>query len=135
MGNAALNEQQIYEKIESNNSFFRKIESFLSSIFASITISLIASVMLYILYKTACCCIMTKKCQKQPPQEFELAMGTDDRIARLEQMVNVKFENLEARIDGKISEQLEGEVKQIVTKIEQILTRMDSFTEESPAGF
>ena len=86
LGFAAVKEREIYERLDKKDNFFTKIEGFLTSIFSSLAISMISAVLVVIIYKTACLCILLKKCKKNVDNGMEMD-GFDEKEERIQKLV------------------------------------------------
>merc|ERR1712002_597312 len=89
LGFAAVKEREIYDRLDQKDNFFARIEGFFTSIFSSLAISMISACILFISYKTACCCFMIKKCKRKTENDIEL-----ENLER----TNEKIQNLVKRI-------------------------------------
>ena len=86
LGFAAVKEREIYERLDKKDNFFTKIEGFLTSIFSSLAISMISAVLVVIIYKTACFCILLKKCKKNEGNGMEMD-DFDEKEERIQKLV------------------------------------------------
>ena len=89
IGFAAIKEREIYERLDKKDNFFSKIEGFLTSIFSSLAISMISAVLVVIIYKTACLCILIKKCKRSKDDEMEMELfdKKEEKIQRLAERI------------------------------------------------
>ena len=99
LGFAAVKEREIYDRIDQKDSFFARIEGFFTSIFSSLAISMISACILFISYKTACCCFMIKKCKRKTENGIELENleRTNEKIQNLVERI-VALENESASV-------------------------------------
>ena len=95
LGFAAVKEREIYDRLDKKDNFFARIEGFFTSIFSSLAISMISACILFLSYKTACCCFMIKKCKRKTENDMEL-----ENLER----TNEKIQNLVERIAALESE-------------------------------
>ena len=89
IGYAAIKEREIYERLDEKDSWFSKVEGFLTSIFSSLAISMISAVLVVIIYKTACFCILIKKCKRSKDDEMEMEFfdKKEEKIQRLAERI------------------------------------------------
>ena len=89
IGFAAIKEREIWERLDKKDNFFSKIEGFLTSIFSSLAISMISAVLVVVIYKTACICLLIKKCKgsKDDEMEIELFERREEKMQRLAERI------------------------------------------------
>ena len=74
------------ERLDKKDNFFTRIEGFLTNVFSSLAISMISAVLVVIIYKTACLCILIKKCKKNEDNGIERDVF-DEKEERIQKLV------------------------------------------------